>query len=147
MTWARVPTVLEVSLEGYEGNGQKPEKLPRAKQALSAWSIELVHVVVPSYWRHPLLTNVPSLRQASRRKDLRPAPEMADQVATLAAGGAQTLGDYSRGLNLDARLIPVLVVNGLLSVDVAKHELCYRSPAEPAGGSLDHLQVLRSLVK
>jgi hypothetical protein len=147
LTWARVPTALEVSLEGYESSGQKAEKLPRAKQALSAWAIELVHVVVPSYWRHPLLTNIPSLRQASRRKDLCPAPEVADQVGTLAAEGARTLGDYCRGLDLDSRLTPVLVANGVLSVDVTKYELCFGSPAEPAFGSLDHLQVLRRLAK
>jgi hypothetical protein len=147
LMWSRIPTALEVSLEGYEDNGQKPEKLPKAKQALFAWGIEFAHVVVPSYWRHPLLTNVPCLRQAGRRKDLCPSPEIVDRVEMLAADGAQTLGDYCRGLSLDTRLIPVVVVNGVLSVNVAKYELCFSAPAEPAGGSLDHLQILRRLVK
>jgi hypothetical protein len=147
LTWSQVPTCLEVSLEGFEGNGQKPEKLPQAKQWLAARGFDFVHLVIPSYWRHPLLVNVPTLRLARMRKDRYPATEVVDRVELLASEGARTVGDFCKGLGLDSRLVPVLVVSGVLSVDISKFELCFAAPAAPGGGSLDHLQILKGCVQ
>lgn len=147
LTWSHAPTCVEVSVQGLESSGQKSEKLPKAREWLAARGWNFVHLVVPSYWRNPLLANVPLLRQALTRRELFPGGEVVERMDLLASQGAQTIGDYCAGLGVDARLVPVLVVSGALCVDVAKYELCFATPATPAGGSLDHLQVLKGIAQ
>jgi len=147
LTWSGFPTVIEVSLEGFEQSTAKVEKLPVARDVSRDHGVDFVHIVVPSYWRHPLLANVPALRRATLRADLCPSAEVVGHVYQLQDAGAESLGDYCKGLSLDPRLLPVYVAFGALSVDILKYELCFSAPAAPGGGCLDHLQVLRSLAK
>jgi hypothetical protein len=140
-------SAVEVKLEGYTGDAQYEEKLRDATEVLSLHGIELIHVVIPSYWRHPLRANLPLLHQAKLRRDLAPTTETLVRVELLAAAGASTLKEYCSGLDFDNRMAPVLIVHGALNVDVLQNALLNTTPAKPAMGSLDHLSFLRRLAR
>lgn len=138
-------TAVEVKAQGWDGDDAYQEKLSRAQVVLREQRIDFVRVTVPSYWRHPLLTNVPLLHQAARRGDLRPDLVSMDQTEMLAKSGACTLGQFCAGLGLGMNLAPVLIVFGALKVDFVAHALKSDTPAQPAYGELDHLSVLEVL--
>jgi len=136
---------IEVKAEGYLGDGTYQLKLKQAAEVLWANGMEFAQVVVPSYWRHPLLVNGPLVYQAMTRGDLRPGPEVLEQVDHLAECGACTLGAFCTGLGMDMRMGPVLIAFGALNVDLLAHELRSATPAGPAHGSLDHLSIIGRL--
>lgn len=140
-------SAVEVKLEGYAGDALYEEKLRDATEVLWFHGIELIQLVIPSYWRHPLRTNLPLLHQAKLRADLAPTTETLDRVEILATGGARTLREYCSGLGYDNRMAPVLIVNGALDVDVLQNALLNTTPAKPAMGSLDHLGLVRRLAR
>ena len=90
-------------------------------------------------------TNLPLLHQAAMRHDIWPEPEIAERIESLHASGAQNMGDYLKGMQLDSRLSPLLLVSGHLEADVTAHTLCYATPAAPAYGDMSHLQLVRRL--
>lgn len=140
-------TIIEVKTEGHVGDDTYQSKLDQAAEVLWANGMEFMQVVIPSYWRHPLLTNGPLVYQALTRDDLRPGPEVLDQVDHLAECGAATLGAFCTGLGMDMRMAPVLIAFGALSVDLLGHELRSATPACPAHGGLDHLSLVGRLSK
>lgn len=140
-------TAVEVKTQGYEGNAEYEQKLLQATQVLWAHGMEFMQVVLPSNWRHPLLTNAPLLYQAATRTDLRPNLEIMDRVERLADSGINTLGGFCAGLDLDTRMGPVLIAFGALRVDFMEHALHNGTPASPAFGELTHLSVLGRLAK
>lgn len=140
-------TALEVKTRGWEGDDASEHKLNLARVVLGKHHIDFARLVVPSLWRHPLLTNVPLLHQAARRADLRPDLHVMDQTERLADDGACTLGDFCAGLGTDTRMAPVLIVFGALKVDVLAHELRNDTPATSACGDLDHLSLVEALVQ
>ena len=146
--WCRgTEAAIEVKLDLYPGDAEYEQKLNRAREVLWSHAIDFLQVVVPSYWRHPLLTNVPLIHQAALRTDLRPSAEAIGQIERLAEGGATSLGDYCTGLGTDSRMGPVLIAFGALSVDLTVHDLNNSTPVSPAYGSLDHLSILGRLAK
>lgn len=56
--------VLEVKLEGWEGNEEYANKLGIARRVLAANGYEFQKITVPSLWSHPLRHNVPLLHMA-----------------------------------------------------------------------------------
>lgn len=140
-------TALEVKVQGWEGDDASGQKLDLARAALSGHGIDFARLVVPSSWRHPLLTSIPLLHQAARRSDLRPDFRVMDQTERLAAHGARTLGDFCTGLGMDTRMAPVLIVFGALEVDLLAHELKGDTPAASACGDLDHLRLVEVLAQ
>jgi hypothetical protein len=138
-------TALEIKTQGWEGDAAAEHKLDLARIALADHHIDFVRLVVPSSWRHPLLTNIPLLHQAARRLDLRPASHVMEQAEHLEDSGACTLGDFCAGLGADTRMAPVLIVFGVLKVDVFAHELRNDTPATSAFGDLDHLSIVEAL--
>lgn len=138
---------VEVKVEGYTGDALYQETLSDAKAVLWAHGIEFLRLVIPSYWRHPLRTNLPLLHQAKLRQDLTPTPATMEKVEGLASAGASTLYDYCGGLGFDTRMAPMLITFGVLSVDVVTSPLTNNTPAAPAFGTLDHLSIVRRLVQ
>lgn len=138
-------TAVEVKTQGWDGDDAYRKKLARAQAVLREQRIDFVRVTVPSYWRHPLLTNAPLLHQAARRGDLRPDLVSMEQTEMLANSGASTLGQFCAGLGLGMNRAPVLIVFGALKVDFLTHPLKSDTPALPAYGELDHLSVLDAL--
>lgn len=142
-----VDTIIEVKSDAYRGDDAYENKLQMAKDILWRHGMQFVQVVVPSYWRHPLLSNVPLLHHASLRRDLVPEPGVFEQMQRLAEQGVGTLGAYCDGLGMGMRMAPVLVSCGALSVDILAHHLCTNTPATLAYGALDHLSAWRRLVE
>lgn len=140
-------TALEVKARGWEGDAASEHKMDLARVVLDKHRIDFARLVVPSWWRHPLLTNVPLLHQAARRADLRPDLQVMDQTERLASDGACTLGDFCAGLGMDTAMAPVLIVFGALKVDVFAHELRRDTPATSACGDLDHLSLVEALAQ
>lgn len=140
-------TCVEVKLEGYEGDADYASKLARAKHVLAGHGRDFKVLVIPQYWRHPLRTNLPLLHQALMRKDLMPGHELMLEVERLGRQGAETVRDYCTGLDMDARMVPVLIAFGALEVDVLNHHLRFTTPARPAQGSLDHLSLFSRLAQ
>lgn len=141
-------TSLEVKTQGWEGDeAEYQEKLSRAAVVLREHHFDFARVVVPSFWRHPLLTNAPLLHQAANRRDLHPDHAVMEQLEALAIRGACTLGQFCTGLGLDMRMAPVLIVFGVLKVDFLVHYLKSDTPAELAYGDLGHLSVIDELTQ
>lgn len=140
-------TALEVKTRGWEGNEASEHKLELARNALGEHHIDFVRLIVPSSWRHPLLTTIPLLHQAARRSDLQPDLHVMDQTECLAANGACSLGEFCSGLGMDTRMAPVLIVFGAIKVDLLAHELKSDTPATSACGDLDHLCLVEGLAQ
>lgn len=142
---SRIQRVVEVKLDGYLGDEDYQQKLQLAKAVLWDHGYEFTRVVVPISPKHPLRLNVPLLHQAALRKDLRPQPEVYSEVEQLALQGASTVAEFCAGLSVSPSMAPVLLAYGALSMDLHAHQIRGNAPAEPAYGSLDHLQMLWSL--
>ncbi len=141
-----VDQVIEVKSAMYCGDESYQLKLQTAKNILWRHGMEFVQIVIPGYWRHPLLSNVPLLYQAAMRQDLVPGPDVLEQIDSIAQQGARTLGDYCIGLGVDMNTAPVLISFGALSVDIVEHHIRALTPAIPAYGCLDNLSVMGRLV-
>jgi hypothetical protein len=138
-------TAFEVKAEDYQGDEAYNHKLRQASRVLWDHGIRFMHLVVPSYWRHPLLSSAPLLYQAAARKDLRPSSAVIARVEQLADEGVNTLGGFCKGVDMDARMGPVLIAFGVLRVDIMAHILRDDTPASPAYGDLSHLSLLERL--
>lgn len=138
---------IEVKLATHLGDTQYQRKLKLAAQILHGHGCELLQLVMPGNWRHPLRTNLPLLHQAHMRRDLWPKPGVSERILKLHDAGANTVGDFVRGLELDARMAPVLLVSGHVETDLVGQALCFATPARPAFGDLSHLQLVRKLAK
>jgi hypothetical protein len=148
VTWAcGVQAAIEVKLDEYVGDAEYQRKLKLAETLLLNQGCEFLQLVMPRDWRHPLRTNLPLLHQASMRHDLWPEPEIADQILELQNAGAETMGDYLLGLQLDSRMSPLLLVSGFIEADIVSQALCFATPAAPAHGDLSHLQLVRRLAQ
>jgi hypothetical protein len=138
-------TAVEVKTADFADDALYQQKLDCARSVLWRHGIEFARVVVPSYWRHPLLTNAPLLYQAAARRDLAPDVDVLDAVEALSAEGACTLGQFCIGLSMPMAMAPVLVAHGALCIDAWVHEMRHDTPASPAFGELDHLSLLGRL--
>ena len=137
--------VVEVKLDGYLGDAAYQQKLELAQAILWDHGYEFMRVVVPISPKHPLRLNVPLLHQATLRKDLMPQTDVYREVEQLAQQGAHTMSEFCTGLAVSTRMAPVLLAFGTLSMDLTAHQIRGDAPAEPAFGSLDHLQLLWGL--
>lgn len=140
-----VQRIVEVKLEGYEGDEEYQEKLARVAPILYAHGYEFTRITVPSSHTNPLRLNVPLLHQASLRLDLKPEAEVFARIEQLADEGAATLGAFSSGLGLGISMMPVLLAFGALRMDLHRLHIRRDAPAEPAFGAIDHLQLLWGL--
>lgn len=140
-------TALEVKVEKYPGTEEYKRKLQVAERVLNSHGLEFKQVTTPGSWRHPLRSNLPLLNLAAKRHDLWPSPDVAGRIQELHEAGAATMGDYLRGLEMDVRMSPVLLVSGHIEADVVVHSLSWATPARPAYGDLSHLALVRRFAK
>jgi hypothetical protein len=138
---------VEVKLAGFMGTDADHDRLDQATKVLATYGHDVARVVMPRTLQHPLRSNIGLLHHAALRPDLRPDNDISERVQGLADGGARTMFDYSRGLGISVNLMPALVCHGALSINVVNSRLEGKTPMEPAHGSLDHLQLMESLVQ
>lgn len=137
--------VMEVKLDKHPGNDEYQRMLGLASDILFNHGCRFTKIVVPSYWKHPLWTNVALIHQALMRKDLCPTETTFEDIERLQKGGATTGRDYCKGLGLSPRMLPVLLAFGALSIDLLAFQISADAPAAPAYGALDHLELIRRL--
>lgn len=148
VAWAGgTKTAIEVKLDRFPGDAEYQRKLQIAQNILFAHGYEFMQLVLPCDSRHALRVNLPLLHQAQMRRDLWPDSNIAERILALHAEGANSMGDYLRGLELDACMSPFLLVAGHLETDVLDHSLRFTTPAQPAQGDLSHLQLLRRFAR
>lgn len=138
---------VEVKLEGFLGTEADQDRLGGAAEVLSAYGHEVARVVMPNTTHHPLRPNVGLLHAAVQRPDLRPTQQLVERVGEVADGGARTLFDYARGLDLSVNLLPTLIVCGVLSLDILTSHIEGCTRVEPSYGGLDHLHIMERLVQ
>lgn len=138
-------TLIEVKDERHQGDDEYQRKLGIAARLLYSAGYEFLRIILPSDHRHPLHVNVPVLRLAHFRTDVTLPDDVCERIGELEDRGAQTLGDFVKGLGLDSRLSPFLVTRGHIAVDISSHVLGFSMPAVAAWGDLSHLSLTRKL--
>lgn len=146
VTWSSEDcSLVETKDERYPGDESYLQKLTLAARLLFEAGYEFLRIIVPSDLRHPLQVNVPIVRQALFRPEVTLPSDITERIARLENNGARTIGDFVKGLELDSRLSPFLVVRGHLAADIRTHVLNFAMPAVAAWGDLSHLSLTRKL--
>ena len=139
--------VIEVKFGEFTGSDADHDRLKQASKVLANYGHEVVRLILPNVTHHPLRNNIGLLHAAAQRPDLFPSERVIDRTSELADGGARTLFDYARGLELSVNVIPSLIVFGVLSIDLVAHHIEGRNPMRPAYGDLDHLALMERLLQ
>jgi len=142
-----VERVIEVKFGEFTGSDADHDRLKQASKVLANYGHEVVRLILPNVTHHPLRNNIGLLHAAAQRPDLFPSERVIDRTSELADGGARTLFDYARGLELSVNVIPSLIVFGVLSIDLVAHHIEGRNPMRPAYGDLDHLALMERLLQ
>jgi len=142
LTAFRRQLVIEVKLDSHAGDDEYDVKLGLAREVLLSYGYELSKAVLPGNAMHPLHSNVVLLRQAAGRSVAVLQEGWLERIDNLANEGACTVGDFCAGLAISPNLVPALLVAGALSTDLFSHPIRASTPATPAWGGLDHLQLL-----
>lgn len=140
-------SVIEVKLEGYCGDEEYEFALVQGAGVLEANGYGFTTVVIPPNPKHPLRSNLPLLRQAASRHDLWPTPDVVQAIEAVTMGDQVPLGKLCRELGIAPNLIPVLLVSGAVSADVARHAVNGMMPLQAAYGDLSHLELLEGLAR
>lgn len=146
--WHDAPrSTLEVKLDGFEGDETYQAKLETAQRVLESAGYRFQLAVFPNAPKHPLRANLPLLRQAAHRHDLRPTDELLTCIEALCGERPMRLGDMCARLCISPNLVPVLLTAGTLQAEVARHRIFAEMPVEAAFGDLGHLQLLDGLLR
>jgi hypothetical protein len=137
---------IEVKLRGFAGSDDDHERMDQAAVVLKSYGQAFHRVVLSDDLRHPIRANTGLMHQASLRQGLGPSSEVVHQVDCLARAGASTVADFVRGLGISVDHVPHLLIHGILSMDTAAHRIEGKSPASPAYGCLQHLELMERLV-
>lgn len=134
--------VLEVKLEGWEGNEEYANKLCIARRVLAANGYEFQKITVPSLWSHPLRHNVPLLHMAKASSPIVLSEEQLLLLEKAGAASGITQADACHLLQLQPAHIPALVVQGVLRLDISNTRFHNDTILTLAHGDLQHLQLL-----
>ena len=134
--------VLEVKLEGYEGDDVYQAKLAQAREVIEANGHIFPTVIFPKDPKHPLRGNLLLLNKAALREDLRPSPELVLAIESACGNDSITLGTLCSTLGISPNLTPSLFVFGVLGGDLMHHAINNSLPVNLAFGDLSHLQFL-----
>ncbi len=132
-------SAIEVKLAGYEGDASYAQALRRAAEVLDAHGYRFSKVVWPAHREHPLRFNLPLLKAASQRADLRPDSALVQRVQDFCGDDTVSLAELCRELSLPPSHVPLLLVAGVLSADLFRQRLDGRMELRCAYGDLGHL--------
>ncbi|MGC3962658.1 MAG: hypothetical protein QM803_04845 [Rhodocyclaceae bacterium] len=135
----------EVKLEGYEGDPEYREKLERARPILEANGYPLRVLVMPANTAHPLRMNARLLKQGALLAHTYLTAELVVRVRERCEAEPLTVRTLCEDLQLSPSLMPVLLVSGLLTADVAHHPICGTLEVSLAYGDLSHLCLLEAV--
>ncbi|UTH75646.1 Tn7 transposase TnsA N-terminal domain-containing protein [Chromobacterium sp. IIBBL 290-4] len=136
---------VEVKLEGFEGDEAYWEKIARARPILTANGYPLRTLVMPTNTAHPLRTNARLLKQAMHQRHTYLTAALVERVRERCEAGPVTVRTLCEDLQLLPDLMPVLLVSGLLTADVAHHPIRGTLEVSLAQGDLSHLCLLEEV--
>lgn len=138
--------VLEVKLEGFEGDDEYQAALQKASALLHTAGHTFTKVVVPASQRSALRFNVPLLRKAQIRQDLWPSAGLFRKLESHLEEGPRALLDVCRDLELSPSLVPHLLVAGAVGANLAGQTISGEMLLRAAFGDQSHLCLLEELV-
>lgn len=138
---------VEVKVEGFEGDDVYWAKVARARSILAANGYPLRTVVLPASEAHPVRMNSRMLKQATHQTRAYLTDELVERVTRRCEPGPVLLHVLCSDLALLPGLIPVLLVAGVLSADLARNRICGTLELSLAYGDLDHLCLLEGVEK
>ena len=141
----RASTVLEVKLEGFEGDTRYKQKLAEARCVLNSHGYDFRTLVFPIGWNHPLRHNVPLLHGSACLRNWRLNGEQLSILKRLCGDEGATLREICAVLEISASYIPALVQQGVLQMDWALQRFNADTQLHWAAGDLEHMSVWRSL--
>lgn len=138
---------VEVKAEGFEGDDVYWDKVERARPILAANGHPLRTLVLPANTAHPIRMNSRMLKQGTHQVRAYLTDELVERVTRRCESGPVLLRALCSDLALLPGLIPVLLVSGVLSADLAHHIICGALELSLAYGDLDHLCLLEGVEK
>lgn len=112
---------------------------------LRSHGVEFHRVVVPAALNHPLRMNVFALHQASLQPRAEVEAVIGDRASALAdvldLGCPWMLGELVKQLDVPFAVIPRLLLDGALALDLATVRIKADAVVTPAAGDLTHLQL------
>lgn len=138
---------VEVKTEGFEGFDAYWDKLARARSILAANNYPLRTVVIPADPNHPIRMNAWQLKQAAQKANSCLDDDIVGRVERRCNDGPVTMATLCKDLQLHPGLIPVLLVSGVLTGDLAHHHMRGTFELRLAYGDLSHLCLLEVLEK
>lgn len=136
---------VEVKAEGFEGDVAYWDKVERARLILVANGYPLRTVVYPADSAHPIRMNARVLKQATHRVSDYLTDALAEQVTTRAEQGSVTVSSLCQEMALPPGMIPLFLVSGVLSADLAHHVVNGTLELSAAYGDLSHLCLLEEM--
>lgn len=141
----RASTLLEVKLEGYEGEARYQEMLAGAHAFLSAQGYDFKTLVFPALWSHPLRHNIPLLHGSACLKHSRMSAEQQSILEQTCGDDGAKLREICAALEISPSHIPALVQQGVLQMDWVHQRFQSDTHLQLAQGDLEHMSVWRTL--
>jgi hypothetical protein len=136
---------VEVKFEMFEGDGVYWGKVARARLIRDANGYPLRTLVFPSNTVHPVRMNSRVLKQAAYQARTYLTDELVERVMQRCEEGSVSVRTLCSDLQLPPGLIPVPLVSGVLTGDVAHHTICGTLELSLAYGNLGHLCLLEGV--
>ena len=115
----------------------------QGREIIELSGMGFLKVVWPSARRCPLKSNLPLLCKAMQWADPSPTNALVTLVEKELEGGVTTAQNLCTVLSLNAQMIPVLLVRGVLSADIGGQLINGAMKIAPAYGDLNHLALLK----
>lgn len=141
----RASTVLEVKLEGFEGDKRYRQKLAEARCVLNSNGYDFRTLVFPIGWNHPLRHNIPLLHSSACLRNCRLNGEQLSILERLSGDDGATLLEICAALEISASHIPALVQQGILQMDWVLQRFNADTHLHWAAGDLEHMSVWKEL--
>ncbi len=141
----RLHHAVEVKAEGYEGDDIYWDKVERARLILTANGYPLRTIVCPANSAHPIRMNARVLKQATHRVSEYLTDALAEKVTSRCEQGPVTVSSLCQEMALSPGMIPLFLVSGVLSADLANRVVCGKLEVSAAYGDLSHLCLLEEM--
>lgn len=141
----RASTVLEVKLQGFEGDTRYKLKLAEARSVLNSHGYDFKTLVFPIGWNHPLRHNIPLLHGSACLRNWHLNVEQLLILGRLCVDEGATLREICAASEISASHIPALVQQGVLQMDWVRQSFNADTHLHWAAGDLAHMSVWRGL--